>query len=117
MASSNSSGPELSREEAIKVLEMFLHKQCSLGRTEFAYDADTVWKAVKMAAESLKQTKPSGEWLGIDYDGYADGQPVIELWECSHCGYEHKGDYTTLTDYCPNCGAKMENEDNNVETI
>lgn len=52
------------------------------------------------------------EWLGIDYDGYADGQPVIELWECSHCGYEHKGDYTTLTDYCPNYGAKMESEDN-----
>lgn len=54
MASSNSSEPELSRQEAIKVLEMFLYKQCSLGRTEFAYDADTVWKAVKMAAESLK---------------------------------------------------------------
>lgn len=54
MASSNSSGPELSREEAIKVLEMFLHKQCSLGRTEFAYDANTVWEAVNMAAESLK---------------------------------------------------------------
>lgn len=54
MASSNSSEPELSREEAIKVLEMFLHKQCSLGRTEFAYDVNTVWEAVKMAAESLK---------------------------------------------------------------
>ncbi len=54
MASSNSSEPKLSRQEAIKVLEMFLYKQCSLGRTEFAYDADTVWEAVKMAAESLK---------------------------------------------------------------
>lgn len=119
MASSNGSGPELSREEAIKVLEMFLHKQCSLGRTEFAYDADTVWEAVKMAADSLKTDeayqleyeKTSGEWLGIDYAGYADGQPVIDLWECSRCGYEHTGDYTTLTDYCPHCGAKMESED------
>lgn len=71
MASSNSSGLELSRKEAIKVLEMFLYKQCSLGRTEFAYDADTVWKAVKMAAESLKTDeayqleyeKPSGKWI------------------------------------------------------
>lgn len=51
------------------------------------------------------------EWLGIDYDGYADGQPVIELWECSNCGYEHEGDNTTLTNYCPNCGAKMESEE------
>lgn len=53
-ASSNSSEPELSRDEAIKVLEMFLHKQCSLGRTEFAYDANTVWEAVKMATDNLK---------------------------------------------------------------
>lgn len=45
----------MTREEAIKVLEMFLHKQCDLGRTEFAYDADTVWEAVNMASKALKQ--------------------------------------------------------------
>lgn len=58
-----------------------------------------------------KEELKHAEWLGIDYDGYANGQPVIELWECSNCGYEHKGDYTTLTNYCPHCGAKMESED------
>ena len=45
----------MTREEAIKVLEMFLHKQCDLGRTEFAYDANTVWDAVHMASNALKQ--------------------------------------------------------------
>ena len=49
-----------------------------------------------------------GRWIPIGYDGYADGNPVYEWWECSECGWEHTGDEDTLTAYCPNCGAKME---------
>lgn len=45
----------MTREEAIKVLEMFLYKQCDLERTKFAYDQLTVWDAVKIASEALKQ--------------------------------------------------------------
>jgi len=45
----------MTREEAIKVLEMFLFKQCDLERTKFAYDDNTVWDAVKMASEALEQ--------------------------------------------------------------
>ena len=29
-----------------------------------------------------------GIWIGIEYDGYADGCPVYDLWECSECGEE-----------------------------
>ena len=47
-------------------------------------------------------------WVGIEYDGYADGCPVYDLWECSHCKHEHKGEIDTLTEYCPDCGAKMD---------
>lgn len=49
-----------------------------------------------------------GEWVGLEFDGYADGYPVYDLWECSECKGEHKGEYYTLTDYCPECGAKMD---------
>lgn len=49
-----------------------------------------------------------GQWIPVGYDGYADGYPVIDEWECSECGWEHSGDDDTLTCYCPNCGAKME---------
>lgn len=45
----------MTREEAIEVLAMFLHKQCDLERTEFAYDANTVWHAVYMASNALEQ--------------------------------------------------------------
>ena len=53
---------------------------------------------------------PKGHWVGIEYDGYADGNPVYDTWECSECGWEHNGEDDTLTCYCPNCGAKMEEE-------
>ena len=48
-----------------------------------------------------------GRWVGIEYDGYADGNPVYNLWECSVCAEEHRGEIDTLSNYCPNCGAKM----------
>lgn len=51
----NSSERSMTREEAINILEMFLHKQCDLKRTEFAYDANTIWHAVNMASKALKQ--------------------------------------------------------------
>ena len=49
-----------------------------------------------------------GRWIPLEYDGYADGSPVWDLWECSKCQEEHSGDEDTLTPYCPNCGAKMD---------
>ena len=49
-----------------------------------------------------------GRWLPIEYDGYADGSPVWDKWECSECGYEHNGDEESLTAFCPSCGAKMQ---------
>ena len=52
-----------------------------------------------------------GRWIPIEYDGYADGYPVWDLWECSECREEHSGDEDTLTPYCPNCGAKMDKGD------
>lgn len=55
---------------------------------------------------------PKGHWVGIEYDGYADGNPVFEVWECSECGWEHNGAEDTLTCYCPNCGADMRGDDN-----
>lgn len=48
-----------------------------------------------------------GRWIPLEYDGFADGNPVWDLWECSECQEEHSGDEDTLTPYCPNCGAKM----------
>lgn len=48
-----------------------------------------------------------GRWIPLEYDGYADGNPVWDKWECSKCGWEHSGDEESLTAFCPNCGTKM----------
>lgn len=68
------------------------------------------WNEVYRAIGELPPVQPkqkTGEWIPTGYDGYADGSPVYEYWECSECGWEHNGDDETLTEFCPNCGAKM----------
>lgn len=54
----------MTNEKALEVLEMFLHKQCSLKRTEFAYDQITVWHAVNMATEALE----ASQWIPVSED-------------------------------------------------
>ena len=54
------------------------------------------------------------EWVGIEYDGYADGNPVYDLWQCSHCNEEWDGEEDTLPNYCPDCGAEMTISFNNL---
>ena len=55
-----------------------------------------------------------GRWIGLEYDGYADGCPVYDLWECSECGEEVKGEDVPAThSWCHSCGARMDKE---VET-
>lgn len=66
---------------------------------------------IEEAIKQLKSKTKIATWIGIEYNGYADGEPVYDLWECSACGEEHKGECDTLTDYCPNCGAKMCDEE------
>ncbi len=71
----------MTREEAIKVLEMFLHKQCDLKRTEFAYDADTVWSAVNMANEALEQQEPKTvDWIPVSEKLPEELKPVNITW-------------------------------------
>ena len=67
-------------------------------------------RIIRKAEERIAAMQESkrGRWIPLEYDGYADGFPVWNLWECSRCQEEHSGDEDTLTPYCPNCGAKME---------
>ena len=50
-------------------------------------------------------------WVGLEYDGYADGSPVYYLWECSACGEEVQGEDVPITHpWCHGCGARMDGE-------
>ena len=65
-----------------------------------------VEKAPTIEAEPVKH----GRWIGTA-DGYADGELVYDIWECSECGYDADGaDEKPNWNYCPNCGCKMDLE-------
>ena len=60
----------------------------------------------------LKQLPPAqperktGAFIGTEYDGFSDGNPVYYEWECSECGCVFEDEEPTYN-YCPNCGAEM----------
>lgn len=45
------------KQYALEVLDMFLHKQCDLERTKFAYSQNEVFEAVKMSKEALEEVE------------------------------------------------------------
>lgn len=96
-------GDAVSREATIRLVELYpdvLGNRC-----------DGLIADIKHLASVLPEQR-TGWWNPIGYDGYADGNPVYDYWECSKCGWEHNGDDQTLTAYCPNCGARMEVDGN-----
>ena len=82
---------------------LFLRKMWSATEISAVIDEEPTVDAVEVV---------HAKWIPLEYDGYADGNPVWDLWECSECQEEHSGDEDTLTNYCPNCGAKMDGDGN-----
>ena len=80
------------------------HVTCTNGQEYVLLPVKTLAEYPTLDYEPVRH----GAWVGLEFDGYADGCPVYDLWECSECKGEHKGEDDTLTDYCPNCGAKMD---------
>jgi len=48
-----------------------------------------------------------GQYIGTEFDGYADGNPVYYEWKCSECDCVFEDDEPKYR-YCPHCGAKMD---------
>ena len=83
------------------------------GQRDPKYDfAKTVFLS-ELAAYPAADVAPvrHGRYIG-EYDGYADGCPVFDMWYCSECGYYfEEWDEMPTYNYCPNCGAKMDKEE------
>ena len=75
-------------------------------------DYAAAWSEIAhMPAADVAEVR-HGRWIGIEYDGYADGCPVYDLWECSECGEEVRGeDVPDTHPWCHACGARMDKED------
>ncbi len=62
------------------------------------------------AQPTIEQERKIGQWIGTEYNGYADGNIVYYEWECSECGCVIEEEGRPTYNYCPQCGAKMEEE-------
>ena len=82
----------------------------SFGRWQWANGFNTALVAVKCDLDKIPTIEPErkhGRFVGTEFDGYADGNPVFYEWKCSECGCVFEDEEPTYN-YCPNCGAKME---------
>ncbi|MCI7085345.1 hypothetical protein MR988_04450 [bacterium] len=88
-------------QEAIEILEMFLHKQCDLERTKFAYSENTIWIAVNMAKQALEKQIPKKPIK-------SDRQEIryTLTYDCPTCGRQFTG--TGFADYCYHCGQALD---------
>ena len=86
---------ETSNDE-MRVIDNFLFRCWQMGWLK-QYD-DTI------DAEPVRH----GRWVPLSYDGYTNGYPVYDEWECSECHFACEGEGEPPLNYCPNCGAKME---------
>lgn len=73
-------------------------------------DYAAAWSEIRKLPAADVAPVVHGWWIGSG-DGYANGELVYDMWECSECGYDADGaDEEPNWNYCPNCGAKMRQE-------
>ncbi len=98
--------------EWLKDYKRLLEQEPITDRIEYGTDGNAYRLTVSNGKE-FKQEPKTGRW--IEKDGY-DGDTY---YDCSECGES----WTTIEGtpwnngmkYCPNCGAKMESEENNAK--
>ena len=91
----------ISRQEAIDAIDRF---NC------FGYVEEKFIRLAE-AIKILPSAEKKGEWIGIDDYPHED-------WECSVCGGIFCGNdaFREEAHFCPNCGARMEGEDDGKDT-
>ena len=99
----------IERDVAIEKTEAF----CDVFVTQWTDEKVLAWIRNLPTADVVEVVR--GSWVGTA-DGYADGELVYDMWECSECGYDADGaDEKPNWNFCPNCGADMrERRDNNA---
>lgn len=86
----------MTRQEAIaRLKKMFVN--CDTNRC--SHVCKYCDEALNMAIKALEQEPKRGKWLNYLKEGLK--------WKCSECGSK----YTTPWHYCPNCGARMESDE------
>ena len=104
----------IKREDAkLRIFEYGLNHRDNISISSTCENLERQMNAVPSADVVERKT---GEW-GYRWKVHGDGRRPTELFPCSECGYES----TMVTNFCPNCGADMreenENDIQNKETV
>lgn len=67
-------------------------------------DFKTKYNDLEVEVIDVEPQRMRGRWVGVDFDGYADGNPVYYTWKCSVCNCLVEDEEPTWN-YCPNCGS------------
>lgn len=82
----------------------FVYKETYRKLREYSREVDKVIKSIPAADVAPVRR---GKWINENIVLTTD--PPQYQWHCSECGeIKHGFDSNVLTNYCPNCGAKME---------
>lgn len=68
---------------------------------------DEVERIIKSVPTVEAEPVRHGRYIGTEFGGYADGNPVYYEWECSECGCVFEEE-EPIYNYCPNCGARLD---------
>lgn len=106
----------IGRKEAIEAVKKYCKDAISAGRETLDQVDDVVelCRVIDALPAVVAVSVVHGQWIG-EADGYADGELVYDVWNCSRCDYcidDGTDDPSLLPNYCPNCGAKMNGEEN-----
>ena len=90
--------------------------QCNFKNCRFSFDGNCTNKIeydrceYRIAKCDLAEAEPvrHGKWVPLSYDGYTNGYPVYDEWECSECHFACEGEGEPPLNYCPYCGAKLD---------
>lgn len=101
----------MTREQAIEELEDKAFTFCNFERCVDFYTAlncERCEEALNMAIKALEQEPKRGKWI---LDEEVSKKHIEPIYICSACkNYEAWGN-TEKTPFCPNCGARMESEE------
>ena len=105
-------GDYIEREAAIEAVTVWYKKTCrpenmsSYNMGERAAYTTAICEITELPAADVRPVV-RGHWHG-EGDGYADGELVCDMWQCSCCGeWFDEWDDKPTWNFCPNCGADM----------